>query len=56
MNPDILQQILEAGCQAPSADNSQPWKFRIHGDVVDIFKKLDALADNVTEDKNVEQC
>src|SRR3989344_4713288 len=36
MEEDI-QRILEAGIQAPSGSNSQPWKFKINGNQVDIF-------------------
>ena len=33
----VIQKILTSAAMAPSGSNSQPWKFRIHGDVVDIF-------------------
>jgi hypothetical protein len=32
-----LQKILEASVNAPSGSNSQPWKFRVKGNVVDII-------------------
>lgn len=31
---EILQRILEAGVQAPSGSNSQPWRFEVSGDEV----------------------
>jgi len=38
MNSGILIRILRKGVMAPSADNSQPWKFKIHpnSSVIDI--------------------
>ena len=36
---EILQQILEAGRLAPSANNGQPWKFIVVKDK-DLRKKL----------------
>lgn len=36
MNADI-QKILEIAVQAPSGDNSQPWKFRVSGNIVSVF-------------------
>jgi len=42
MNQDeqALAFILEKGILAPSADNLQPWKFKVHGRQIDLF--LDA--------------
>lgn len=34
---EILREVLRAGCQAPSGDNSQPWKFGIQGNVVWVY-------------------
>lgn len=32
-----IRKILEAGCQAPSGSNSQPWKFRVRDNNIDIL-------------------
>jgi nitroreductase len=32
-----IRKIIEAGCRAPSGDNSQPWRFEVKGEVVDIY-------------------
>ena len=32
-----MKIILQAGCQAPSGDNAQPWRFRIRGESIDII-------------------
>jgi sulfur-carrier protein adenylyltransferase/sulfurtransferase len=34
---DIIQKILEAGVQAPSGSNSQPWRFEVENSVVSVF-------------------
>lgn len=34
---EIIQKILEAGVQAPSGGNSQPWKFKLTGETLQIF-------------------
>lgn len=34
---DDIKKILEAGCQAPSGSNSQPWKFRVKNNVIEII-------------------
>lgn len=44
MNRDTIREILSLSLNAPSGDNSQPWKFKISGNKVDIY--LDPLADN----------
>ena len=36
MDEDI-RKILEAGCQAPSGGNSQPWRFRVRDTQIDVF-------------------
>src|SRR5262245_47942919 len=33
----VLRYCLEAAVAAPSIHNSQPWRFRVAGDVVDVF-------------------
>jgi hypothetical protein len=30
-----IEKIIEAGSRAPSGSNSQPWKFRVHGDEIE---------------------
>lgn len=40
MNPDTKESILRAGIAAPSADNSQPWRFAWCGDDLDL--RIDA--------------
>ncbi len=37
MDRKILNKILEAGIQAPSGDNSQPWRFKTRDSGVDIY-------------------
>jgi hypothetical protein len=32
-----IRAILEAGVQAPSGGNSQPWEFKVEGDHIDVF-------------------
>src|SRR3989344_3188135 len=34
---DIIRKIIEAGVQAPSGSNSQPWKFIVRGDRLDVI-------------------
>ncbi len=34
---DTIRKILEAGVQAPSGSNSQPWKFIVRGDQLDVI-------------------
>lgn len=36
MNRDIIQKIIEAGNQAPSGGNSQPWKFVVRNNVIEV--------------------
>ena len=31
LSPDLLARLLDAACQAPSAHNSQPWRFVVVG-------------------------
>lgn len=38
---NVLKKIIEAGIQAPSGKNAQPWKFKIDGDKIFIFNRLD---------------
>lgn len=37
MNKELLQKIIEAGNIAPSGGNSQPWKFHVRGDEIDVI-------------------
>ncbi len=32
-----IQTILEAALQAPSGENSQPWKFSVHGNTIELY-------------------
>lgn len=41
---DILKRIIEAGRFAPSATNSQPWRFKIDGNYFGIYAKRKTLA------------
>ena len=41
---DKIRYIIEAGIQAPSGDNAQPWKFAYHGNTIDLY--LDKGADH----------
>jgi molybdopterin/thiamine biosynthesis adenylyltransferase/predicted GNAT family N-acyltransferase len=41
---DIIKYIVTAGCQAPSGDNCQPWRFDYSDNVLKIL--LDPLADD----------
>ena len=34
---DVIDKILDAGVQAPSGDNSQPWQFAIENDSILVF-------------------
>ncbi|MBI2514757.1 nitroreductase family protein [Candidatus Wolfebacteria bacterium] len=36
-NSEDIQKILEAGVRAPSGSNSQPWKFRVKDNVIDVL-------------------
>lgn len=36
-HPDVLRSAVEAAVMAPSSHNTQPWRFRIVGDVLEIF-------------------
>jgi len=36
-----IEKILAAGVKAPSGDNSQPWRFEIHGDAIDVYNLPD---------------
>lgn len=38
---DIIKNILEYAVQAPSGNNSQPWKFRVTGNKIYIFNVVD---------------
>ena len=40
MKPEILLKILEKGVLAPSADNLQPWLFRLREGGVDLWIDL----------------
>jgi hypothetical protein len=37
MDQEILFKILEAGAQAPSGSNSQPWKFKVTGNQIEVI-------------------
>ncbi|WP_372683951.1 ThiF family adenylyltransferase, partial [Desulfosarcina sp.] len=39
---DKIRYLIEAGIQAPSGDNAQPWKFACHGDTIDLYLDKDA--------------
>ncbi len=39
---DDILKILEAGIQAPSGENSQPWRFRVEGERVWLFNRPEA--------------
>ncbi len=48
MDPHEIRDILKFGILAPSADNSQPWKFKISPDQIDLFldpKQTDSFCD-----------
>lgn len=34
---EVIQKILEAGAQAPSGSNSQPWRFEVAGGTISII-------------------
>jgi molybdopterin/thiamine biosynthesis adenylyltransferase len=44
VSPEAIRYILQAGIQAPSGDNAQPWKFSANEN--SIFVYLDPLADS----------
>ena len=35
--PGAIRRIIEAAIQAPSGENAQPWRFKIHGDTIAIL-------------------
>lgn len=37
MEKTIIRSIIESAVQAPSGDNSQPWRFEVHEDHIDIY-------------------
>ncbi len=37
ISKEIILKIIEAGCQAPSGGNSQPWEFSTNKNTIDIF-------------------
>ncbi len=39
---DVMNFLLNAGVQAPSGDNAQPWKFKVTTDKISIFLDPDA--------------
>lgn len=43
LSPEALEYLFSAGVQAPSGDNSQPWRFSVVGDTMTIH--LDRAAD-----------
>lgn len=43
MQPDIFNYLAEAGQQAPSADNSQPWFFSIEDQVMHLWIDLEKI-------------
>lgn len=36
MNRETIKKIIDAGNLAPSGGNSQPWKFRVEGDIIHV--------------------
>ncbi len=44
ISQDIARYLIEAGCQAPSGDNCQPWNFEFSSESVKVF--LDPFRDN----------
>src|SRR3989338_3310518 len=34
---DAIQKIVEAGIQAPSGDNCQPWRFVVKGNTIELY-------------------
>ena len=55
---EIIRYILQAGIQAPSGDNCQPWKFKWSGKTIELF--LDESADksffNVNQIASIISC
>ena len=37
INREILEKIIGAGIQAPSGENCQPWKFKVAGDLIELY-------------------
>lgn len=37
MDKEIIKKIIEAANQAPSGGNSQPWRFKVSGDVIEVL-------------------
>jgi hypothetical protein len=42
VHADTIEKILEAGVQAPSGENSQPWRFKVDGATVSLFNDPEA--------------
>ena len=42
ISPEHVHQILTAAVSAPSGDNSQPWKFGVHGNEITLFNVPEA--------------
>jgi len=40
LDRQTIEQILEIAVQAPSGDNSQPWQFKIEGNVISLFNTV----------------
>lgn len=39
---DVIEKIIVDGVQAPSGENCQPWKFKVHGETLSIFNLPEA--------------
>ena len=41
MDRDVIMDILRDACRAPSADNTQPWRFDVRGDTIQVWNAGD---------------
>lgn len=57
-NLNIHQEIIRSGIQAPSGENSQPWKFKIEQNSISIYldKKADQSVFNVNQLASLISC
>lgn len=55
---DVILQIIDAGIQAPSGDNCQPWKFEIDNNTIHLYlnQKADESFFNVNQIASIISC
>ncbi|MBT8342434.1 MAG: hypothetical protein HKP58_14505 [Desulfatitalea sp.] len=55
---NIINSIIQAGVQAPSGDNAQPWKFKVRGNIIELWldRKADCSFFNVRQIASIISC